>query len=1166
MRRCLGIAFVLCLTAVFMMSGAAIARDYKITVDGQDVYFDLDKTQIAVRFAPTTGMAEQSALLESMPGIGIPALKQVEEPLHMSLINLKANASETELLTALTALEASASVEWSAPVLIFDREQHIPTRDLYIQFDKTVGQSEAETLLDKYGLTLLKRCDDWAENTVYVKRSKGTGVESLDLCDALSDESGVVWAEPDFIRTVRFATNDTYYSSQWYLNQTGDHDIDAPEAWNVTTGSTSIIISICDVGVQIAHPDLNDHIETGYDAVDGDSDPTPATSYQGDSHGTCCAGIAAAETNNSTGVAGVGYNCHLMGTRMGYIISGSSIYTNNTWIVNCINYSRDNAHVMSNSWGGGSTSSTVNTALATAKAAGLTILFASGNDNTSVQWPATQSTVIAVGATNESDYRCDPGDWGSGQGSNYGSSLDVVAPGNNQYATDDSRTGAGYSTGSYYAYFGGTSGACPVAAGVCALILSANPSLTPDEVQTILQNTAQDLVGDPAEDVAGFDIYMGWGRVNAYQAVMAAGGLVVTSPNGGEVWYTNESHNITWTSSGVSGNVKIELNRTYPSGTWETLFASITNDGLQAWTVAGTVSAQARIRISSVTNPAVYDDSDADFTIAAPFTEVTAPNGGETWYTGASEDITWNSGGFTGNVKIELNRSYSGGAWETLYASTANDGIESWTVSGTSTTSAARIRVSSATTPTINDVSDANFTISLPIITIVVPNGGETWHIGNSYFVQWQTTGLTGNVKIELNRTYPAGTWETLYSSTVNDGYQEWYVTSPTSAQARVRISSVDQPAALDVSDANFTIAGQPPVLYHDPLDDFAPGMGIITAVSSSQQALTVITVKMFYRPAGGGAFDSLQLVSTANPDEYWADLSSFAEGSYEYYVRATDDVGFVTTVPADAPTALYTFDVADICASELAYDDGSAEYFSWSEGNDGINFQWAVKFGPVLYPYVLCGTRFAASRSLPDTVHSLVHIYVYDASGAGGTPGSLLQDVVTGSIGNDIGGVPAGTNWAQVNLTDDLGDALVINSSEFFIAVSNIDVGKYEAFGRDTSGTLNHRSYFYDPCEAQWFSEDDTGTSDNAYPGNRLIRAQGYSLVSPPEVVIGLNGTDIVLYWTNVGAPLYNVYSAPAAGGPYTLFTSTTFTTVVVEGTGTSDFLKFYQVKAASE
>ncbi len=1159
--------FVLMLCAVMMtiFAGSAAARDYRITTDGQEYFFDLNLSKVAVSFVPSVSSAERSAFLAALPAVGLPAIERDEAPLNMTIVRLKPGADESAVLATLAILEASPLVDWAAPVLMYDQLEHVPTPRLYVQFSFGLSPGSVQSTLARHGLTVIKRCDDWAPGVVYVTRGKGTGVESLDLANALMSEPGVSWAVPDFNRIESLYTNDTFYSSQWYLYQASRHDIHAPEAWAVTTGDTTVVISICDVGVQIAHPDLAAHIVIGYDASDGDNDPTPATTYADDGHGTCTAGIAAAVTNNSLGVAGVGYNCRLMGTRMGYISGGGGIQTNDTWIINCINYSRDHAKVQSDSWGGGTPSSAVNTALQNAKNAGLTILFSSGNGNTSVSWPATQSSVIAVGATNESDHRCSPSDWGGGQGSNYGSQLDVVAPGNNQYTTDDSRTGAGFDPNSaYISDFAGTSGACPVAAGVCALIISRNHSLIPDSVQAVLQRTANDLVGTPGEDTPGWDQYMGWGRVNAGAAVNAVGGsIAVTSPNGSETWYTAEIHNITWTSSGFSGNVKIELNRAYSGGTWETIIASTGNAGTYPWTVTSPVSAAlARIRVSSVVTPTITDVSDANFTIAAPFVTVSSPNGLETWYTGESHPVIWTSGGFAGNVKIEINRTYSTGAWETIIASTGNTGSYAWTVTGPASTQA-RIRVSSVNTPATNDVSDNNFTVAVPSITVTAPNGGEFWSIGSVQSLLWTSAGVSGNVNIELNRTYPSGTWQMLAANSTNDGFESWTVTGPTTLQARLRVTSVAAPSVSDVSDNNFTIAGPPPVLLHDALADFAPGTGTVTAIAYSTQLLSVTSVTMYYRPAGGTTFTSLALTTTGHPNEYAASLAALTVGSYEYYVQATDNVSQVTRVPSGAPATLYTFTVGGLCASELSYDDGSAEMFNYP-GADSVDIQFAVKFGPVATPFALCGARFAASRSLPDSIHTPVRVAVYLADGPGGLPGTLVTSAPKGSVGDVIGGLPLGTNWARVIFRDGSGNPPVINASQFYIAVSNIQHAQIEAFGRDTNGTNNHHSYVFDPCQNQWFSEDAVD-SLVTHPGNRLIRAQGFGLL-PPTVTINRVGSDIKLFWSSTGAPLYSVYNSANPSGPYGFLAATTDSSLTVSAADSLSTLKqFYQVQSAT-
>ena len=311
--------------------------------------------------------------------------------------------------------------------------------------------------------------------------------------------------------------------------------------------------------------------------------------------------------------------------------------------------------------------------------------------------------------------------------------------------------------------------------------------------------------------------------------------------------------------------------------------------------------------------------------------------------------------------------------------------------------------------------------------------------------------------------------------ATANDGAESWLATGLATA-ARVRISSVTTPSIRDSSAANFVIAGAPPVVRHDPLADFAPGTGTVCAFATSPSA-TVTGVKLFYRRAGTTPFDSLALATTGNPTEYAASLAAIPAGSWEYYLRALDNLGVAGYLPALAGP-YYSFDVDALCAAQLAYDDGSAESYNYVSGDGLIYFQWAVKFGPVQTPFALCGARFAASRSLPDTAHSPVQVRVYLADGPGGMPGTLVYEAFTGSVGNVIGGLPAGMNWAEVILNDGAGSPLFLNAPEFYVALSCPDLGQVEAFGRDSSSANNHRSVFYDACLAQWFSEDNTAGS----------------------------------------------------------------------------------------
>jgi uncharacterized repeat protein (TIGR01451 family) len=186
----------------------------------------------------------------------------------------------------------------------------------------------------------------------------------------------------------------------------------------------------------------------------------------------------------------------------------------------------------------------------------------------------------------------------------------------------------------------------------------------------------------------------------------------------------------------------------------------------------------------------------------APLT-VLSPNGGEVWPIGSTQVLRWYPTGVSGNVKIEVS-SDGGATWTVLAASTANDGMESWQVTGPATAQAL-VRISSLNNPAVKDSSDQMFTLGGGSLTILTPNGGETWVSGSVQTITWTSTGITGNVRIEISRDGGV-TWKTLFASTVDDGSKGWKVTKPATGQARVRISSLLDAGAVDMSNGNFTI------------------------------------------------------------------------------------------------------------------------------------------------------------------------------------------------------------------------------------------------------------------------------------------------------------------------------------------------------------------------
>ncbi len=333
-----------------------------------------------------------------------------------------------------------------------------------------------------------------AHGTAEVDEIPGLGVrvvrvpaQALDRVQAaLAKNPKIEFVEKDFIAQAVGSANDPYYSSEWHLAM-----IQAPGAWDVTTGTASTVIAVLDSGANYSHPDLQGKLLAGYDFVNGDSDPS-----DDNGHGTGVAGTAGAASNNSTGVASVAWACPVMPLKV-LDAAGSGSYSN---IAKAINYAADNgARVINLSLGAPSSSLTLQNAVDYAWNKGVVIIAAAGNSgNNTPFYPAACNNVIAVSATNSSDVMTS---W-----SNYGSYVDVSAPGESILTT----------WGSDYSYVSGTSFSSPVVAATVALMISIQPKLTNSQTADLLQKNVDDL------GAAGYDVYYGYGRVNAARAVYAA--------------------------------------------------------------------------------------------------------------------------------------------------------------------------------------------------------------------------------------------------------------------------------------------------------------------------------------------------------------------------------------------------------------------------------------------------------------------------------------------------------------------------------------------------------------------------------------------------------------------------------------------------------------------
>ncbi|BAY34078.1 hypothetical protein NIES2107_59830 [Nostoc carneum NIES-2107] len=293
-----------------------------------------------------------------------------------------------------------------------------------------------------------------------------------------------------------------------------------------------------------------------------------------------------------------------------------------------------------------------------------------------------------------------------------------------------------------------------------------------------------------------------WDFGNSYFSVTAPF-LAVTSPNGGESFQAGSTYNITWNDN-IAENVKIDL---YKAGSlYSTLFSSTLSDGIESWYVPTNLVAGSdyQIRVSSTTNANVWDFGNSYFSVTAPFLAVTSPNGGESLQAGSTYNITWNDN-IAENVKIDLYKA--GSLYSTLFSSTLSDGIESWYVSTNLVAgSDYQIRISSTTNANIGDFGNSYFSVTAPFVTVTSPNGGESFQAGSTYNITWNDN-IAENVKIDL---YKAGSlYSTLFSSTLSDGIESWYV--PTNLVAgsdyQIRVSSTTNANIGDFGNSYFSVS-----------------------------------------------------------------------------------------------------------------------------------------------------------------------------------------------------------------------------------------------------------------------------------------------------------------------------------------------------------------------
>lgn len=301
---------------------------------------------------------------------------------------------------------------------------------------------------------------------------------------ALQHHPNIEFAEADYLFAPSATPNDPKFASQWHLAR-----IQAPLAWDTTTGDAAVTIAILDTGVDGAHPDLASKLVAGWNFYDGNADTSDVYG-----HGTLVAGAAAAASNNGLGVAATAWGCAIMPVR----VSDRNGYGSSSAIARALTWVADRGVRVANVGYAVSNNATVRTALEYFFSKGGVATVPAGNDGRFEPAP-DNPYALTVSATDTAD--------GIASWSNTGNNLDLAAPGVSILTT---------ARGGTYGWSGGTSLAAPIAAGVAALVISVNPGLTAAQVQDLLKQNADDL------GAIGWDTTFGSGRLNAARAVQAA--------------------------------------------------------------------------------------------------------------------------------------------------------------------------------------------------------------------------------------------------------------------------------------------------------------------------------------------------------------------------------------------------------------------------------------------------------------------------------------------------------------------------------------------------------------------------------------------------------------------------------------------------------------------
>lgn len=367
--------------------------------------------------------------------------------------------------------------------------------DIYLKYNSKEQLTKIENILSNKGISikgsyqLNDELKDGYQRGIIKVENKARVKAAVKY---LNNLTSIAYAEPNYKYKITYTPTDSDYKYQWPLEL-----MNAPAAWDITKGSRNITIAILDTGIDFTHPELSGHIlSNGYDFVNKDK-------YPGDDngHGTMVAGVIGAKMDGK-GIVGVAGGTRLLPIKV--LDRDGSGYTQN--ISKGIIYAVNNgAKIINLSLAGPYYSQGVKDAISYAHSKGRVVVAASGNSGRYMTtYPAANPYVIAVGATDSNDQLA--------SFSNYGSYIDVTAPGEDIYTTAPLYRTVLNQRG--YAIVDGTSFAAPQVSALAALLLSVFPNLSPNQVEGMIDGGVKDI------GPKGKDIYYGYGRINLYRSIV----------------------------------------------------------------------------------------------------------------------------------------------------------------------------------------------------------------------------------------------------------------------------------------------------------------------------------------------------------------------------------------------------------------------------------------------------------------------------------------------------------------------------------------------------------------------------------------------------------------------------------------------------------------------